>query len=269
MSEKELEHLKTFTIAIPGMGWVGSNHLITLVRQGFQNFKIADFDEYELHNFNRQYGATMNTLNQDKAETMKTKALEINPDCNIEVFWDGINKNNIDDFLENVDLSIDGLDFFVLDERRMFYNESHKKNIPLITSWPMGYSSASLIFMPEGPNFDQYFNITDNSSYNDLMLHFWLGLAPSLLHIKYMKNVSLENKSGPSSIAAVTTCSGFITANALKILLKWGNIKAVPYYHQYDMMRNKHVCKRLLFGLKSPWQKLKIKIAVKMMSKKA
>ena len=38
MSEVELEKLKTFTIAIPWAGWVGSNHLIALVRQGFQKF---------------------------------------------------------------------------------------------------------------------------------------------------------------------------------------------------------------------------------------
>jgi tRNA A37 threonylcarbamoyladenosine dehydratase len=55
VSINEQEQIKKFTIAIPGMGGVGSNHLIALVRQGFENFKIADFDEYEIHNFNRQY----------------------------------------------------------------------------------------------------------------------------------------------------------------------------------------------------------------------
>lgn len=269
VSLKEQEKIKNFTIAIPGMGWVGSNHLIALVRQWFQNFKIADFDEYEIHNFNRQYWATMNTLDQNKAETMKQKALEINPNCNIEVFLEWINKKNINHFLENVDLAIDWLDFFVLEERRMYYNKAHELKIPLITSGPMGYSAASLIFMPDGPNFDQYFNVNEHSSYKDLMLHFWLWLAPSLLHMSYMKNVSLENKSGPSSIAAVNLCAWFITTNALKILLNWWQIKAVPHYHQYDLMKNKYVCKKLFFWLNSPWQKIKLKIAIKMMGKKS
>ena len=266
MSESELKKLKTFTIAIPGMGWVWSSHIISLVRQWFQKFKIADFDRYELHNFNRQIWATLNTVGSEKAKIMKEKALEINPNCEIKIYEKWINKKNIDDFLDWVDLAIDALDIFVVEIKRIFFNECHKKKIPCITAWPIWYGCAWLIFMPEWPNFDKYFNVNENTSYDNLLLSFWLWLTPSLLHISYMKNVSLKNKTGPSSIAGVNVCSWFITVNALKILLNWWNIKPVPYYHQYDMMKNKYVCKRLLFWLKSPWQKIKFKIALKMIS---
>jgi hypothetical protein len=55
--------------------------------------------------------------------------------------------------------------------------------------------------MPNGPSFDQYFCIDDNTTDEEFVLHFALGLSPSILHAKYMRNVSLEEKSGPSSIA--------------------------------------------------------------------
>jgi molybdopterin/thiamine biosynthesis adenylyltransferase len=268
MTQEELSSLKDYTIAIVGMGGVGSNHLMNLVRQGFSNFKIADMDGFEMHNFNRQYGATMNSLNRPKAEVMKEKALEVNPDCNIEVYDKGLSIDKFDEFFSGVDLVVDALDFFVIELKRSYFNYVHAAGIPIITAGPMGYSCASLIFMPDGPNFDKYFGVDENTSYDDLIIHFALGISPKLLHMSYMKNVSLENKSGPSSIAAVTVCSGFVTTNALKILLGWGHIKAVPHYHQFDMMKNKYVCNRLWFGLNSPWQKLKVKIAVKMMSKK-
>ena len=43
---EEQERLRDFTIAIPGMGGVGGANLISLVRQGFEIFKIADLVVY-------------------------------------------------------------------------------------------------------------------------------------------------------------------------------------------------------------------------------
>jgi tRNA A37 threonylcarbamoyladenosine dehydratase len=65
---------------------------------------------------------------------MKEEALKINPDCKIQLFDEGINKDNINKFLDGVDLSIDALDLFVPKARRLFFNESHKKGIPVITA---------------------------------------------------------------------------------------------------------------------------------------
>jgi len=67
---EEQERLRDFTIAIPGMGGVGGANLISLVRQGFEKFKIADLDVYELKNFNRQYGARTDTLGKEKVVVM-------------------------------------------------------------------------------------------------------------------------------------------------------------------------------------------------------
>lgn len=269
VSLEEQEKIKGFTIAIPWMGWVGSNHLIALVRQGFQHFKIADFDEYEVHNFNRQYWAKIKNIWKNKASTMINEVLQINPDCKIELFDKGINLDNIDKFLDWVDLCIDALDIFVPQARRLFFNESHKKKIPVITAGPMWFSFAWAIMMPEGPNYDKYFCINDNTSDETSVLQFALWLSPSLLHAKYMKNVSLENKSWPSSIIWVLAASSFIVTNSLRILLWWEGLKPLPYSHQFDYRRNKYSCNKLIFWLNTPWQKLKLKIALKMVSKKS
>jgi molybdopterin/thiamine biosynthesis adenylyltransferase len=267
LTEEEQNKLKEFVIAIPGMGGVGGSHLIALVRQGFTKFKIADMDEFEVKNFNRQIGATMKTLGQDKAEVMKQRALEINPECEIKVYNKGITSENLDDFLEGVDLSIDGLDFFEVDIRRKFYNASIKKNLFLITAGPIGFSVAGFIIDPKSKyNFDSYFDVDDSTSYDDKIIHFAAGLAPSMLQRKYMTKVSLKEKVGPSSIVGVCLANGFVVGNTLRILLGWGDLKALPYHHQYDVRRNKFVCKKVYFGNKNPLQKLKIAIARKMLT---
>ncbi len=260
LTKEEQRKLREFTVAIPGMGGAGGAHLISLVRQGFEKFKIADMDVFELKNFNRQYGANMETLGRSKVVVMKEEALKINPNCTIEIFEAGINNDNIDSFLKGVDLSVDGLDAFVVDTRRMFFNESLKRNIPVITAGPIGFSASFLIFLPGGPTFDQYFSVKDTTSNIDKLCAFFVGLVPKLLQRTYMKGASIKEKRGPSSIGSIDLCAGVVTINALKILLKRGSVKAVPYYQQFDVMRNKYVVKRLYFGNKNPLQQIKIKL---------
>lgn len=261
VNSDEQKILQERTIAIPGMGGVGGIHLIALVRQGFQKFKIADCDTFELKNFNRQYGARLDTLGLHKAYVMKEEALKINPECVIEVFENGINEENISQFLDGVHLSVDALDAFAFEARRMFFNESLKRNIPVITAGPIGFGTAFLIFMPGGPTFDAYFATHNQQTLTEKLLSFFIGLAPQLLQRTYMQRVSIDEKRGPSSSGAVALCAGIVAITAVKILLRRGRIKAVPYYHQFDVMRNVYVVKKLYFGNYNPLQQLKIRLA--------
>ncbi len=261
LSTDEQAKLREFTIAIPGMGGVGGAHLISLVRQGFEKFKVADLDVFELKNFNRQYGANMNTLGQEKVHVMKEEALKINPNCQIEIFNSGITPENIDIFLHDAHLTVDALDAFEVDARRMLYNESLKRYIPVVTAGPIGFGTAFLIFMPGGPNFDDYFAVKDSMSYHEKLIAFFVGLLPKMLQRSYLKGTNLNEKRGPSSIGAINLCAGVVAIQALKILLKRGTIHAVPYYHQFDVMRDRYVLGRMSFGNRNPLQQIKIRLA--------
>ncbi len=261
LSEDEQALLPQFTIAIPGMGGVGGAHLIALVRQGFMKFKISDMDNFEIQNFNRQYGARLDTVGRPKVDVMKEEALKINPRCQIEVFPTGVHADTIDSFLSGVDLVVDALDAFAIDARRLVFNQSLQKNIPVVTAGPIGFGTAFLIFKPGGPNFDDYFAINDGHSEEQKILRFMVGIVPSLLQRPYMKKVNLSEKRGPSSIGGVHLCAGVVAIYALKILLKKGTVKAVPYYHQFDVMRERYVVRRLWWGNYNPIQQLKLKIA--------
>jgi molybdopterin/thiamine biosynthesis adenylyltransferase len=66
-------------IAIAGLGGVGGSHLLTLARLGVGNFNIADFDSFEIQNFNRQVGATLSHLGEPKVDVLRRLAFDINP----------------------------------------------------------------------------------------------------------------------------------------------------------------------------------------------
>ncbi len=66
LTRSEQASLVNKSVAIAGMGGVGGNHLLTLARLGVGRFHIADFDTFEIHNFNRQVGATVSHLGRSK-----------------------------------------------------------------------------------------------------------------------------------------------------------------------------------------------------------
>jgi len=227
VSEYEQQVLRQKTIAIGGMGGVGGVHLLTCVRLGIEKFHIADFDIFELGNFNRQVGATISTLNKEKAESLKKMALDINPNCSIKVFSKGINEDNIVEFLKDVDLYIDGIDLFAMKARRLIFGQCHKQEVPAVTAGPLGMSAAYMIFTPTSMSFEGYFDFKSCESESDTVIHFAFGLGPVGLHRSYLMDESRVNFTegkGPSTIMGCQLCSGVAVSEALKILLKRGKV---------------------------------------------
>ena len=265
VTEEEQQILRGKTIVIPGQGGVGGCHLLSLVRQGFEKFKIADRDQFELKNFNRQAGALLHTIGQKKVDVMRELALQINPRCQIETIDDFVTERNVDSFLKGADLVIDGIDAFEVDPRRAVFNRALERGIPVISAGPVGLGSVFLIFMPGGPTFDDYFAIQDDTPPLKKIMLFLLGMAPDMLQRTYMQKVNFKEKRGPSSVGAVNLCAGIATIYAIKILLKKQPIKAVPYYHQFDVMNEQYVCKELPGGNRNPVQQQKLREIEKLM----
>ncbi|MDI6789724.1 MAG: ThiF family adenylyltransferase [Thermodesulfobacteriota bacterium] len=259
ISPEEQRKIKKARIAIAGVGGVGGHYLLTLARAGFERFNIADFDHFEVANFNRQVGATIETIGMHKAEAMKNMALAINPQADIKVFDHGISKDNITEFLKDADVVLDGVDFFNIETRRLLFKEAGDRGIYAITSGPMGFSATLHVFAPQGLGFDEYFDIDDNLSEIDKLIAFGLGLAPRATHLKYIKSSSIDltKQTGPSLGLACQLCSAFVATEVMNIILKRRKIKAAPYYFQFDPYLQVYKQGYLFRGNKNPIQRLK------------
>jgi len=263
LTQAEQQQLANATVAIPGMGGVGGVHLITLARTGVGRFHLADFDKFEPANVNRQFGARVPDFGRPKLEVMVDEALSINPFLEIKQFPVGVNSANVDDFLEGVQVVLDGLDFFNFDTRRLLFSRAREKGVYVVTAGPMGFSSAMLIFSPhQGMSFDEYFNVVDGMSPRDKHLSFGLGLAPRATHMKYMdlSRVDLESRAGPSLDIACQVCSAMAATEAVRIILKKEGVKAVPHFFQFDPYVQKYRKGRLYLGNRNPIQQIKMKL---------
>lgn len=269
LSRAEQNEISKKTIAIPGMGGVGGHHMHSLARLGFRRFKIADFDTFEQHNFNRQIGARISTLGQNKAEAMKRMILDIIPDAEIEVFTNGVSSDNYTSFLNGVDVVVDGLDLYVIKPRIELYDLAYDKNIPVVTAGPLGMGTSLLTFMPGQMKFSTYFDITTAMTESELLAKFLAGICPTFYYIRYLLyKEELDVKSGRVSslhvgcLAATTALAAEVT----KIVLGRGAITCAPDSIQWDFYLNKHKKNWRPFGNRNPLQRLMIFIIKRKMA---
>jgi len=258
ISPAEQTRLRNCRVAIPGMGGVGGNHLMTLARLGVGKFRIADADTFEVKNFNRQFGSIVDNLGRPKTEVLESSAKGVNPDLEIDALTEFVSSQNVNQFLDGVDLLIDSVDFFAFEARRMLFREARKRGIWVITAGPIGFSTAWLVFDPNGMTFDDYFDVRDGMEPVDLFCAFALGLAPRSTHLPYFDFSYVESSGrGPSVAAACSLASGVVGAEAIKILLGRGNVRVAPCYAQFDAHRCLLRKGRLWMGNRNPIQRLK------------
>ena len=258
VTEHEQAVLRRARIAIAGLGGVGGAHLLTLCRLGISKFNIADFDHFEVHNFNRQAGASMPFLGQPKVDVLAQLASDVNPEADIQRFSQGVTPDNVGDFLRDVDLYVDGIDFFAVEARRMVFAACRERGIPALTAAPLGMGVALLYFEPKGMSFEDYFRL-EGHPVQEQYARFIAGLSPAMLQRRYLvaaDAVNFAETRGPSTMMACDLCAGVMGTAALKVLLGRGPLKTVPWAMQFDAYQQTLRFTWRPFGNANPLQRL-------------
>jgi len=262
-SKEEQKIISEKVIAIPGMGGVGGHHLHTLARIGFRKFKIADFDDFDLHNFNRQIGANLSTIGKNKAQVMKELVLDIIPNAEIYIFSEGVKPSNYSEFLKGVDVLVDGLDVYVIRPRMELYDLALSRGIYVITAGPLGMGTSLISFHPDKINFSRYFDFKKDMSDEQLLVRFLAGVAPTPLHFKYMYHrdeIDIHAGKVPSLHTGALAATTAVGAEVTKIVLNRGNVRFAPWSRHYDFYYNKLKNNWRPGGNKNPMQRILIKI---------
>ncbi|CAL1241540.1 ThiF family adenylyltransferase [Candidatus Methylocalor cossyra] len=249
--------LRRRRVAIGGLGGVGGSHLLTLARLGIGAFHIADFDVFDLANFNRQVGASLASLGRPKVEVLAEMAGAINPELSLVKFPDGVTADNLGRFLDGVDVYVDGLDFFAHTARRAVFAACRERGIPAVTVAPLGMGAALLVFLPEGMSFDEYFGLAGCPE-EEQSLRFLVGLAPGRLHQRYLVEpgrIDLRHRRGPSTAMACELCAGIAASEVLKLLLRRGKVWPAPHGFQFDAFGNRLAHTWRPGGHRNPWQR--------------
>ncbi len=107
--EKTQKSFESATVAICGLGGLGSNIAFALARAGVGKLILIDFDSIDITNLHRQqYKA--NQIGTSKTDALKENLLEIAPYVTIETHSVRISENNAEALLEKADIICEAFD---------------------------------------------------------------------------------------------------------------------------------------------------------------
>jgi len=86
LGSDSINKLKTRRVAVFGVGGVGGHAAEALCRAGVGTIDIFDGDIVDITNINRQIIATHKTIGFNKADVMKERLLDINPDVTVGAY---------------------------------------------------------------------------------------------------------------------------------------------------------------------------------------
>ncbi len=104
-----LNFIQSFEIGLAGLGGLGSNILNSLVRVGFNNFTICDFDKVENSNLNRQY-YNIDDLGINKTEAIIKNMKKINNNITFNAKILKLNKDNMEEVFKYSDIIFEAFD---------------------------------------------------------------------------------------------------------------------------------------------------------------
>jgi tRNA A37 threonylcarbamoyladenosine dehydratase len=137
IGKEAMERLKRSAVAVFGIGGVGSFAAEALARCGIGRIALFDSDKICLTNINRQLIATRKTIGRGKADVMRERILDINPDCAVEIyecFYTAANASEYD--LSRYDHIVDAID--TVSSKLTLIEEAGKVNVPVISCMGAG-----------------------------------------------------------------------------------------------------------------------------------
>ncbi|MCD8352775.1 MAG: tRNA threonylcarbamoyladenosine dehydratase, partial [Clostridiales bacterium] len=132
-----MERLSASCVAIFGIGGVGGYAVEALARNGVGSFVLVDDDKICLTNLNRQIIATRKTVGQYKADVMKERILEINPNAKVEVRKCFYLPENVGEFdFSHYSYVVDAVD--IVTAKLEIVEQAQKCGVPVISCMGAG-----------------------------------------------------------------------------------------------------------------------------------
>lgn len=137
LGEDGIDKLSKSTVAVFGVGGVGGYVCEALVRSGVGRLILVDGDTVARSNINRQIIALNSTVGQYKAEIMKSRIADINPEAEVKVYNQFFTSDNAEFFcFEDIDYIADAVDD--IRAKIMLAKIASMKNINIISAMGAG-----------------------------------------------------------------------------------------------------------------------------------
>ncbi len=137
LGDEGIASLASKHVFVAGMGGVGSYCTEALARAGIGRLTLLDHDVVATSNINRQLPALLSTVGQSKAELMRARIADINPDCRVTVLRTFLTTENVNELVpDDCDYVVDCIDSLACKEALVA--ESFKRGMKVASSMGAG-----------------------------------------------------------------------------------------------------------------------------------
>jgi len=144
------ERLRGASVAVVGLGGLGSVSSLYLTLAGVGEITLVDQDTVEMTNLHRQGLYSFNDLRHPKVEVAAARLVKLNPEVKIKAVPENVNGENVGSLLESSDCVVDGLDN--MSTRYLLNRYCVARQIPLIFGGAIGMEGNVAIFKtPQTP----------------------------------------------------------------------------------------------------------------------
>ncbi len=140
------KRLKNAKVLVIGAGGLGSPALLYLAAAGVGTIGIAEFDEVDESNLQRQIIHGQSDVGKSKALSAKESIAEANPYVNVVLHEERLDNDNVFGVFEGYDLIIDGTDNFAT--RYMVNDAAYFLKIPYVWGSIYRFDGQASVFAP-------------------------------------------------------------------------------------------------------------------------
>lgn len=206
LNKDKIKQIQSKKILLIGVGGVGCSALEALIRSGIKDITVIDSDSFDLSNLNRQLLSLRSNIAKLKVHIAQDRCIDIDKDINIKALPIFLDKNNIDEILNNnYDYVIDACD--TVSTKILLAKKLYKSKSKLISC--MGTGNR---FDPSKLEITDIYK-TSNDPIAKIMRHELKKEHVYKLKVVASKEVPIKlNKSTPGSSYFVPNTAGIYLA---------------------------------------------------------
>ncbi|HCJ52959.1 MAG: hypothetical protein A2898_03085 [Candidatus Kerfeldbacteria bacterium RIFCSPLOWO2_01_FULL_48_11] len=244
MEEQRL--LRKIKVGIVGCGGMGSTSGQILARTGIESFTVADQDTFQSVNINNQFTAFKSTLGQNKAVVLAKFIQDINPAASVKVYSEGLQDGNVDEFVGNVDIVFDCVDYNELYYSYILNKKTREYNKYMLTPQAVGYGGSVLVYDPKGISLNEYLGLQEGLTKKQIDKFTippekYSPIIPSYVDSETIERTVMKQIPIPNIALAQTLIASIMVSEALFILLKKREPVTVPSVIAVDCLEKKFV----------------------------
>ncbi|MCH5224441.1 MAG: HesA/MoeB/ThiF family protein [Muribaculaceae bacterium] len=178
IGSKGQQKLSEAAVIIVGCGALGSMVAMQLAGAGVGRIGIADYDNVDISNLQRQFFFSTSQAGEPKAELLAQRINDLNPDIIVDIVKVFVNKSKAKELFRGYDFVVDATDN--PDSKRMTGEVSKELGKACCIGGVRDFSGQVMTFLSDDPRFEEYFGEAGGEGFLPCSLGGVMGPAAAL-----------------------------------------------------------------------------------------